>query len=257
MMEQQERLDFMLGLLIAERGDEIAIPEGNANKRALYRALVNVRPPKPAPEGFLPVQDAFLQEEARRKGIVTLEDIPPCPVNPRVSLWRGDITRLRVDAIVNAANSTLMGCFVPGHGCIDNAIHTAAGVQLREECAALMRRQGRPEGTGQAKLTKAYNLPSQFVLHTVGPIVRGELTDKHRAQLARSYRSCLELAEREGLKSVALCCVSTGEFCFPNREAAEIAVSAVRDFLARNLSTRVVFCVFKEVDETIYRGLLR
>ena len=168
----------------------------------------------------------------------------------------GDITRIEVDAIVNAANGSLLGCFVPCHGCIDNAIHSAAGVQLRNECAALMERPGGDEPPGRARITGAYNLPCRFVLHTVGPIVGGAGTDEDRALLASCYRSCLALAAERKLRSVAFCCVSTGEFRFPNEEAAAVAVAAVRGFLAGHKGMEVVFDVFKELDREIYSRLL-
>ncbi len=173
-----------------------------------------------------------------------------------IFLWRGDITRLKVGAIVNAANSAMQGCFYPNHGCIDNAIHTFAGVQLRQDCAAIMQAQGTPEETGKAKITRAYNLPSDYVLHTVGPIITGELTQHDRDLLRDCYRSCLELAEENSIESVAFCCISTGEFHFPNDEAAKIAVETVREFLQKNKEIKVIFNVFKELDEQLYRSLL-
>ena len=172
-MTQEERLDALLALLLQERPEYAALtlPESPGEKRRLFRSLVNVRPPEPVSERFLALQDAFLQEETRRKGVTGLRDLTP--VGPGLYLWQGDITALRCDAIVNAANSRLLGCFVPCHGCIDNAIHTFAGVQLRLDCAGQMRRQGHGEPTGRAKITKAYNLPCRYVLHTVGPVIRG------------------------------------------------------------------------------------
>ncbi len=189
--------------------------------------------------------------------MVDADDLPAAAANPKIAVWQGDITRLRADAVVNAANSALLGCFCPCHGCIDNAIHSAAGLQLRDECARLMTAQGHPEPNGRAKLTKGYNLPARYVLHTVGPIVRGGVTGRDRRELASCYRSCLELAAEHGLESVAFCCISTGEFRFPNQEAAEIAVKTVAGFLQHNTSIRkVIFNVFKDVDAGIYRALL-
>ena len=202
------------------------------------------------------MQDAYLQQESRQKGIVTLSDLEPMAEG--IYLWQGDITRLRVDAIVNAANSALLGCFVPCHGCIDNAIHSAAGVQLRLECARIMNRQKTQEPTGKAKLTKAYNLPSRYVLHTVGPIIYEKVTEDDCALLADCYRSCLELAAAHQLKSIAFCCISTGEFRFPNQKAAEIAIETVQKVQQeRHSRMEVVFNVFKDEDAQIYKRLLR
>ena len=189
--------------------------------------------------------------------MVDVMALPSVSLDARIILWQGDITRLNADAIVNAANSALLGCFIPCHRCIDNAIHSAAGLQLRAECAALMERQGHSEKTGTAKITRGYNLPARHVIHTVGPIVSSALTDEHRELLASCYRSCLHLAAEHGLRSIAFCCISTGEFHFPNKEAAEIAVREVRAFLGRSTSIeRVVFNVFKDEDRMIYERLL-
>lgn len=258
-MDQAKRLDYLLRFLRDEdpRCRGIKIPDDEEGKRRLLRALMNVRPPRPVGEEFLSVQDAYLQEETRRKGIVDVDALPSVPGESALSVWKGDITRLRADAIVNAANAALLGCFVPGHACIDNVIHTGAGVQLRLACSALMRAQGHEEPTGGAKITDAYNLPSRFVIHTVGPIVTGDLTLQDRALLAGCYRSCLELAFAHRLGSIAFCCISTGEFRFPQEEAAAIAVETVRSFLReRGDGMRVIFNVFKESDHAIYRRLL-
>lgn len=255
-MTQDERRRFLLEFLLRERGETMALPADEAAQRRLLRALCNVREPIPAPADFLAVQDAYLQEETRRKGVADAARIPE--FEPGIRLWRGDITTLRCDAIVNAANSALLGCFVPCHGCIDNAIHTYAGVQLRLACAELMAAQGHPEPTGRAKITPAFNLPSRYVLHTVGPIVRNRPTARDEALLAACYRSCLALAAAHGARSVAFCCISTGEFHFPNQEAAEIAVRTVREFLEQQTTSveRVIFNVFKDLDAAIYRRLL-
>lgn len=221
----------------------------------LFRSLVNVRKPMPADAEFLDLQDAFLQKETRIKGITDIADLTP--TRKDLYLWQGDITALTVDAIVNAANSGMTGCYCPCHGCIDNAIHTFAGAQLRLECAELMNRQGHEEPTGTAKLTKAYNLPCQYVLHTVGPIITGKLTKENEEQLASCYRSCLTLADENGLDSVAFCCISTGEFHFPNIRAAEIAMQTVKEYkVASGSSIKVVYNVFKDEDYEIYKKLL-
>ncbi len=230
---------------------------GYDDQRRLLRSLMNVRPPMPIDEAFLKEQDEFLISEVREKGVVKLIDLKPTKLNNQLYLWRGDITTLGVDAIVNAANSALLGCFVPCHGCIDNAIHSLAGLQLRNDCHELMRKQGHEEETGKAKLTEAYNLPCRNVIHTVGPIIYGELSEKDCNLLASCYRECLELAVEHNLKNIAFCCISTGEFHFPNDKAAEIAVSTVKEFIGDNKSgIEVIFNVFKENDYNIYRGLL-
>ena len=217
---------------------------------------MNVRPPVPAGTEFLAVQDAYLQARLAKRGITRLPDLTP--VRPGLYLWQGDITTLAVDAIVNATNSGMLGCFVPCHGCIDNAIHTYAGVQLRIECAHIMSAQKKEEPAGSAKITKAYNLPCRFVLHTVGPIVHGSVTRTDRELLAGCYRSCLELAAKHSLHSVGFCCISTGEFHFPAEPAAEIAVGTVRKWQRQNPDQiEVIFNVFKDSDYAIYRRLLR
>ena len=194
-------------------------------------------------------------QEIAEKGITDLADLTPA--EPGIYLWQGDITTLRCDAIVNAANSGLTGCYVPCHGCIDNAIHTCAGIQLRQKCAEIMARQGHDEPTGQAKITPAYNLPCKYVLHTVGPIVSGRLTKRDEELLASCYRSCLHLAEEHGARSVAFCCISTGEFHFPNGRAAEIAVETVREYRkTAHSEIEVIFNVFKDIDDRLYRALL-
>ena len=256
-MTQEERLDWLLNALLEEKAEygDIVVPTGTEAKQRLLRSLMNVRPPVSASREFLKVQDEYLQERLAERGITRLEDLSP--VESGICLRRGDITTLAVDAIVNAANSQMLGCFVPCHGCIDNAIHTSAGVQLRLACAEIMVRQGAAEKTGSAKITKGFNLPCRYVLHTVGPIVDGELTVKEERLLASCYRSCLELAEQNGVRSLAFCCISTGEFRFSNRRAAEIAVDTVRcDRSVAAGKIKVIFNVFKEMDYNIYRGLL-
>ena len=248
-------IDRLIEILSDERGEPVpALTE--ENKRRYFRALVNVRMPKPVSREFLQVQDEYLQEQLRLKGITDIADLKP--VVPDVYLWQGDITTLKCDGIVNAANSQMLGCFCPNHGCIDNAIHTFAGVQLRQECAEIMKKQGKEEGTGQAKITLGYNLPSKYVLHTVGPIVYGKLTSKHEKLLADCYRSCLALADKNGLQSLAFCCISTGEFHFPNERAAEIAIRTVADYKKQTQSKiKVIFNVFKDYDYEIYARLLK
>lgn len=233
----------------------MSVPSDEEAQRRLLRALFNVRPPKAASEEFMRVQDDYLREEIGRKGVTDIAEL--APVAPDIYLWKGDITTLACGGIVNAANSQMLGCFCPNHGCIDNAIHTFAGVGLRQECARLMAAQGGEEPTGRAKITSAYNLPCKYVLHTVGPIVYGALIDRNRADLSSCYRSCLELADERGLGSLAFCCISTGEFRFPNDIAAAVAVDTVRGYKRETGSgIKVVFNVFKEVDYEIYARLL-
>ena len=257
-MNQSERRQYLIRVLADEdrryRGMEM--PADAQDQKWLLRGLMNIRAPKEISGEFLAVQDAYLTEETRRKGITDLNDL--APVQDGIYLWQGDITTLRCDAIVNAANSGMTGCYVPNHRCIDNCIHTYAGMQLRLDCAALMELQGYEEPAGRAKITKAYNLPCRYVLHTVGPIITGPLTQQDRTLLSSCYRSCLALAAEHGLESVAFCCISTGEFHFPNEEAAQIAVSTVRESLRRDSSVKkVIFNVFKDADREIYMRLLK
>lgn len=257
-----KELDYMLETLLAEKPEHktVAIPSDRDGKRQLMQILLTVRPPAPVNEAFLQAQDIELQRQREEKGIIRISEIPSCMTDERLKLWQGDITRLEVDAIVNAANDRLLGCFVPLHKCIDNAIHSAAGVQLRLDCHTIMQAQGHAEPTGSAQITKGYNLPARYVLHTVGPIIgdRGAMpTDE--MELATCYHSCLALADDHQLASIAFCCISTGEFRFPNQRAAEIAIHAVTAYLHGHPATgitSVIFNVFKDVDYSIYRTLL-
>ena len=256
-MNQQERRLYLIRELLQETQEpSLTIPTDFLAQKQLLRGLMNIRPPRPISQSFLRIQDTYLQEEQRKKGIVSLDTLSP--TQPGIYLWRGDITTLSCDAIVNAANSGMTGCYVPNHHCIDNCIHTFSGVQLRLVCANLMQQQGYAEPTGQAKITPAYNLPCRYILHTVGPIISGRVSRKDRAALASCYHSCLELAAAHQLESVAFCCISTGEFHFPNEQAAEIAVQTVQQFLRQETSVKqVIFNVFKDVDQAIYKRLLR
>lgn len=255
---QEQRLDFLIRYLLIEKDEyrDIEIPVDKQEKQHLLRSLMNVRPPIPARAEFLKIQDDYLQERIEKCGVTKLEDLTP--VQPGIYLWQGDITTLAADAIVNAANNQMLGCFVPCHGCIDNAIHTYAGIQLRLECAKLMAAQGKEEPTGKAKITKAYNLPCHYVLHTVGPIIYGTVTEADRELLAGCYRSCLDLAAANGLQSIAFCCISTGEFHFPGELAAKIAIQTVKTWQQQNPNQiEVIFNVFKDSDYKIYKHLLR
>lgn len=258
-MTHSEKRLYLIRELLSEqpqyRGMEI--PEDMQGQKRLLRSLMNIRMPKPINEEFLKVQDEYLQEEVQEKGITDSDTLPSSALDNRLVLWQGDITTLKADAIVNAANSALCGCFVPCHSCVDNIIHSVSGIQLRLACDALMREQGYDEPTGRAKITPAFNLPCRYVLHTVGPIVAHQLTKEHCRQLADCYRSCLKLASENGLRSVAFCCISTGEFHFPQEKAAEIALQTVREYLQEDEQiTKVVFNVFKQEDYDIYKRLL-
>lgn len=257
-MTHEEKRIYLIKSLLAEQPQyaNMEIPKTASKQKQLLRSLFNVRKSKEATSQFLSVQDEYLQEVLYEKGITDISSLTPNAEG--LYLWKGDITTLRCDAIVNAANSQMLGCFCPCHGCIDNAIHTFAGVQLRFACNELMKQQGFLEPIGKAKITPAFNLPSKYVLHTVGPIVQGHLSKSDCVLLASCYRSCLELAEKSGIKSIAFCCISTGEFHFPNDKAADIAVQTVRDYLKQtNSKMKVIFNVFKDTDDNIYKKLLR
>ena len=257
-MNQSEKRLFLIQSLLNERPSchRQPIPADAERQKILLRGLMNVRRPQPIDAAFLQVQDNYLQQETTAKGVTDLADLSP--LQPGLYLWQGDITTLKCDAIVNAANSSMTGCYIPNHRCIDNAIHTFAGVELRLACEELMEQQGYPEPTGQAQITPAFNLPCRYVLHTVGPIINGRVTKEDEKLLASCYRSCLELAAENTLESVAFCCISTGEFHFPNELAARIAVATVKEFLKEQTSIKkVIFNVFKDLDKTIYEELLR
>lgn len=252
-MKNNDRLLYLIKYLIAEdiRYKNIRIPDEGKARFDLFRSLVNIRHPKPVTEEFLRIQNEFLREEISAKGITDIADIKP--VSDNIYLWKGDITTLKCGAIVNAANSQMLGCFQPCHSCIDNAIHTFSGVQLRLECSEIVENQGHNEHTGQAKITSAYNLPCEKIIHTVGPVVNGVLTEKECRELESCYKSCLQAAAENNIDSIAFCCISTGVFGFPQKEAAEIAVDTVRKYSG---NIKVIFNVFKQSDYDIYRELL-
>ena len=267
-MTRSEKVSWLIRELKKENPgyEVIREPMNETEKRRLLRSLMNVRWPGRVSPEFLRVQDELLREELEEKGVTDGEALPvireqyPCTAiknDDRIVLWRGDITTLAVDAIVNAANSQMLGCFVPCHGCIDNAIHSAAGVQLRNECAQLMEAQGHEEPVGKAKITGGYNLPARHVIHTVGPVVGVQATEKQKEELASCYRSCLKLAEKQGLTSIAFCCISTGEFHFPNKLAAQIAIDVIDRYLSGSRLERAVIDVFKEEDLHIYQKIFR
>ena len=259
-MTQQDRRRWLINALLEEmpQYQYPVFPYTQERQQRLLRSLMNVRPPRPVSEEFLQIQDAYLQEVTRKKGVTDADSLIPCPASSRIVLWQGDITTLRCNVIVNAANSQLLGCFQPCHSCIDNIIHTMSGVQLRLACHEIMQKQGFEEPAGQAKITPAFNLPCRYVIHTVGPIVNGPLTQTHEELLASCYRSCLDLALENNAESIAFCCISTGVFAFPQQRAAEIAVQTVTNWLYEHPDSvnRVIFNVFKDEDREIYERLL-
>lgn len=255
-MTQTEKRSYLISELIKEnsRYSGITISKDENEQKSLLRALFNMRMPKPVSKEFLNIQDEYLKEEIKQKGITDFSILKP--VIPDIYLWQGDITTLKCDAIVNAANSGMLGCFFPNHLCIDNAIHTFAGVQLRIACNNIMQRQGYKEKTGNAKITPAYNLPCRYIIHTVGPIVKDKPTKKDCELLKSCYYSCLKVADENNLNSIAFCCISTGEFNFCNETAAQIAVDAVKKYKTETQSKiKVIFNVFKDLDLRIYREI--
>ncbi|MDO4163928.1 MAG: protein-ADP-ribose hydrolase [Bacteroides sp.] len=262
-MERKERLHYLLNTLLSEKPEyaSIRLPEGVDEQALLLRSLMNVREPNDINPEFLRLQDEELSFQREGKGIVKADDFGGSPADPRLCLWQGDITRLEVDCIVNAANSQMLGCFIPLHGCIDNAIHSAAGIQVRLECYAQMQKFGREAHTAEVISARGYNLPARRILHVTGPIVTNAdgPTDRQRKELQACYANCLVEAENEKLESIAFCCISTGVFRFPNAEAATIAVDTVRAYFQQHLQSgirKVVFNVFKDEDLHIYRRLL-
>ena len=258
-MTHDEQRTWLIRQLLDEEPQyrNYQVPEDEKEQKDLLRALMNVRLPKPISEEFLNVQDEYLAEENSRTVITDIDKLTPCAMDERIYLWQGDITTLKADAIVNAANSGMTGCYQPLHNCIDNIIGSKSGIRLRLKCSSIMKAQGHEEPTGQAKITPGYNLPCRYILHTVGPIVQGRLTKEHERLLASCYTSCLNLAAQNGLESVAFCCISTGVFMFPNQRAAEIAVETVRNWLDETGSRmKVIFNVYKDLDLTIYKELL-
>ena len=263
-MTQEQRLDYLVEEFKADSDEykTLEIPKDTEGKRRILRSLMNIRMPKKLADDVIAVQDEYLKERTFDKGLVELAGIPV--IRNGISIWQGDITRLAVDAIVNAANSQMLGCFVPMHTCIDNCIHTFAGIQLREECNRKMEqlkiKYGRDyeQPTAIPMLTNAYNLPAKKVIHIVGPIVQNKLTPALEKDLADCYRNTLDVCMENGLKSVAFCCISTGVFHFPNKRAAEIAVETVQEWLSEHTGymERVIFNVFKDEDKDIYERLL-
>lgn len=253
-MTKNERLIWLIEYLIFERrhSSSVTVPHSEDEKFQFYRSLVNVRLPQPVTEEYLKIQDEYLQELLRKRGSVQFSDME-C-ISDNLYLWQGDISRFAADAIVNAANSQMLGCFHPCHNCIDNCIHTFTGMQLREECSQMMRAQGHEEPTGQAKITSGYNLPAKHIIHTVGPIVSGRQEKNHESELANCYKSCLALAAENNLDTIAFCCISTGVFGFPQERVAEIAIDTVKRYKTKEM--KVIFNVYKDEDEKRYREIL-
>lgn len=259
-MNHQEQRVWLIQQLFNEEAEyeNHKIPDEEQAQKDMLRALMNVRMPKPISREFLDIQDEYLSYERDAQGVVAIETLPTVPDDKRLVVWQGDITTLQCDAIVNAANSGMTGCYRALHSCEDNIVHSKAGIELRLKCSDIMQRQGHEEPTGQAKITPGYNLPSKYVLHTVGPIIQtGHPSKAQKEQLASCYRSCLALAAESGCKNVAFCCISTGVFMFPNQEAAEIAVQTVKEYLSKDSRIeKVIFNVFKDIDLEIYEKLL-
>ena len=264
MKTQKERLDYLVEVFKNESDEykDIQIPKETEGKRGLLRSLMNIRMPGLMADETIRIQDEYLKERAIERGIVHLEDIPV--IRNHLSIWQGDITRLAVDAIVNAANSQMLGCFIPMHTCIDNCIHTYAGIQLRAECDRQMKQkrilygEDYEQPTGVPMLTEAYNLPAKKIIHVTGPIVQNQLTPALEKELADCYINALDMCRDNGLRSIAFCCISTGVFRFPNKKAAEIAVDTVKRWLADHPGTmdRMIFNVFKDEDRKYYEELV-
>lgn len=256
-MTNKEKREYLIRYLLAERGEnDVTLPNDEYEQRNLLRSLFNVRTPGKVSEEYKQIEGEYLREEIAKKGVTDYKTLTP--IKPGIYLWQGDITTLKCGAIVNAANSGLTGCWQPLHNCIDNCIHTYAGVELRNTCDKIMKEQGHTEPTGKAKITPAYNLPCRYVIHTVGPIVNGLLENSHKELLALCYRSCLEIADCYNIESIAFCCISTGVFGFPQSEAAKIAIKTVEEYLENTKSKiEVIFNVFRADDYKIYRELLK
>ena len=253
-----EKLLYLINYLAKESKIDIGeLPSSEIELKNLFRSLMNMRPPNDISEDYLKVEDEFLQEELDKKFITDIENLKPIKNN--LYLWKGDITALKIDAIVNAANSAMLGCFYPMHKCIDNAIHSAAGTRLRLFCRDVINKFGGSLGTGDAKITPAFNLPCKYVLHTVGPIIKDKVSKKDESLLYSCYKSCLNLVLENNIESVAFCCISTGEFRFPNDLAVDIALSSVNDFLKENKAQniKIVFNVFKDIDYELYNKKLK
>ena len=253
-----KKLLYLINYLAKESKIDIGELSSNETElKNLFRSLMNMRPPNDISEDYLKIEDEFLQEELDKKFITNIENLKPIKNN--LYLWQGDITALKIDAIVNAANSAMLGCFYPMHKCIDNAIHSAAGTMLRLFCRDIINQCGGYLKTGDAKITPAFNLPCKYVLHTVGPIIKDKVSKKDEELLSLCYKSCLNLVVENNIESVTFCCISTGEFRFPNDLAVDIALSSVNDFLKENKerNIKIVFNVFKDIDYELYNKKIK
>lgn len=258
-MTQDERRKYLIQYLLKEeiRFGRQNIPTDKQGQENLLRSLMNIRPPRPISNDFLKIQDEYLTERNIERGITDVDTLTPVKSDSRLYIWQGDITTLKCDAIVNACNSQMLGCFSPMHACIDNFIHTYAGVELRLKMHEIMAKQGHEEETGKAKITSGYNLPAKYILHTVGPIIQWKVRKEDEALLASCYTECLKLAADTGVESITFCCLSTGVFRFPQQRAAEIATNTVKQYLNKDSRIKkVIFNVFKDEDLKIYSGLL-
>lgn len=258
-MTQSERREYLIQYLLKEDKKIFRpkMPSDKQGQEELLRSLMNVRMPKPISEEFLKIQDEYLTQRNMERGITDVNDLQPTASDPRFYIWQGDITTLKCDAIVNACNSQMLGCFSPMHACIDNFIHTYAGIELRLKMHEIMLKQDHEEETGKAKITPGYNLPAKYILHTVGPIIQWEASKQDEDLLASCYKECLKLAADTGVESVAFCCLSTGVFRFPQQLAAEIAVSTVKNYINEDdRIKKVIFNVFKDEDLRIYHTLI-
>ncbi len=266
MNHKEQRIRLIRYLLDEdERYRTYGIPEDEKGQKDLLRALMNVRMPEPVSEEFLQIQDEYLKEENEAAGLVDVNDLKPCRTSEKLYLWQGDMAKLKADAVVNPANSAMLGCFQPLHSCLDNILGSQAGVELRLACNDYMEQQKAIHGpfyeepTGQAVITPGFNLPAKYVIHTVGPIVRGPLNSEHKRLLASCYTSVLNKADENNLESIALCCISTGVFMFPKDKAAEIAVKTVREWLDEHPDSsvkKIIFNVFKDEDLRLYDTIL-
>lgn len=244
-------LDRLIEILCGERGESVPSLSGN-QKPDFFRALCNVRPPIRVSGEFIKLQDEYLAAKTLERGVV---DVNTLVYKDGVTVWQGDITRLKCGAIVNACNEKLLGCFIPLHNCIDNAIHSCAGVQLRLDCADIMK--GKDEPNGRVRVTKGYNLPCDYVFHTVGAKVYGKVTAQNRKDLASCYNSCLDMAQRMGLESIAFCCISTGVYGYPPKEACDVAVGTVEKWREEHgKDIKIIFNVFKDTDRVLYERRL-
>ena len=258
MTHEEQRL-WLIQQLLNERNDTagVKIPEDAQGQKDLLRGLMNIRMPDPIDEEFLKIQDEYLKEENLADGVITIEDLTPLKADDRLYIWQGDMSRLGVDAVTLPANSGFTGCYQWLHSCLDNILGSKAGIELRLYTNDIITRQGYPEPAGQAKITPGFNLPAKYIIHTVGPIVQGRLTKENERMLASCYRSILELADQNDIRTLALCCISTGVFMFPNQRAAEIAVETVRKYLEETGSQiKIIFNVFKDIDLMFYKYYL-